>query len=97
MPGHMGNEYVTVNSLRVMKIDKSLNLLYVKGSIPGPRESIVCVRDAIFEAQNQFDAYVNPPPFPTISTEQVNQIPVELEWIPEKDAQDPLAKMFNVE
>ncbi len=41
MPGRMGGEAKTIQSLKVMHIDKDKNLLLIKGSIPGPRNIIV--------------------------------------------------------
>ena len=35
MAGHMGNERVTVETLKVLKVDKEKNALVVKGAIPG--------------------------------------------------------------
>lgn len=43
MAGHMGHERVKMINLRVMKIDKSNNLIVVKGSVPGPNGSYVIV------------------------------------------------------
>ena len=37
MPGHMGNEQVTVQNLDVVKVDPELNLIAVCGAIPGLR------------------------------------------------------------
>ena len=36
MAGHMGNERVTVQNLRVARIDQENNLLFVCGAVPGP-------------------------------------------------------------
>jgi len=36
MAGHMGNERVTVQNLRVARIDQENNLLFVRGAVPGP-------------------------------------------------------------
>ena len=36
MGGHMGNERVTVQNLRVARIDQENNLLFVRGAVPGP-------------------------------------------------------------
>ncbi len=47
MPGQMGNIQVTVQNVRVIRIDTENNLLLVNGSVPGPRTSIVTVRKAI--------------------------------------------------
>lgn len=44
MPGHMGNETVTLQRLEVIKIDAERNVILVKGSIPGPKNSYVDVR-----------------------------------------------------
>jgi large subunit ribosomal protein L3 len=41
MPGHYGNAYQTMKNLKVVKIDKEKNLLFVHGSIPGHRGTIV--------------------------------------------------------
>lgn len=46
-PGHMGFEKITVQNLEVIRVDSERNLLLVKGAIPGPKGSIVAVREAI--------------------------------------------------
>ena len=43
MAGQMGNERVTVQNLQVIKVLPEHNLLMIKGSIPGPKGSIVIV------------------------------------------------------
>ncbi|MDE6271470.1 MAG: 50S ribosomal protein L3 [Muribaculaceae bacterium] len=43
MAGQMGNERVTVQNLQVIKVLPEHNLLIIKGSIPGPKGSIVSV------------------------------------------------------
>jgi large subunit ribosomal protein L3 len=47
MPGHMGAHNVTVQNLRVIKVDMENQLLLVHGSVPGPRSGIVTVRKAV--------------------------------------------------
>ena len=47
LPGRMGRERVTVQNLKVVKIDSEKNLLAVKGAIPGAKNGIVFVRDSI--------------------------------------------------
>lgn len=47
LPGHMGHETVTLQNLQVVKIDAERNVLLVKGSIPGPRNSYVSVKSAV--------------------------------------------------
>ncbi len=47
MAGHMGNERVTVQNLRVVRVDENLQVLMVKGAIPGPAQSTVVIKKAI--------------------------------------------------
>jgi large subunit ribosomal protein L3 len=44
LPGHMGHETITVQNLEVVKIDVERNVILVKGSIPGPKNSFVRVK-----------------------------------------------------
>ncbi|MCM8797093.1 MAG: 50S ribosomal protein L3 [Candidatus Omnitrophica bacterium] len=44
LPGHMGNCRVTVQNLRVIKVDAQNNLILVKGSVPGHRNSYLVIR-----------------------------------------------------
>ncbi|MBO5395087.1 MAG: 50S ribosomal protein L3 [Clostridia bacterium] len=46
MPGHYGVERVTIQNLEIVKVDTDRNVLLVKGCIPGPKGSIVTVREA---------------------------------------------------
>ena len=46
MPGHYGHEAVTVQNLKVVRVDADRNIILVKGSIPGPNESIVTIKSA---------------------------------------------------
>ena len=46
LPGHMGDELVTVKNLEVVKVDVEQNLLLIKGAIPGGKGALVSVRTA---------------------------------------------------
>ena len=46
MPGHMGNEQVTVKKLKVVRIDPERNLILVKGAVPGARNGLLLVQKA---------------------------------------------------
>ena len=46
MPGHMGAKSRTVQNLKVIKVLEDKNLILVKGSIPGAKNSIIRVRRA---------------------------------------------------
>lgn len=45
--GQMGNERVTVQNLKVVRIDKDKNLILVKGAVPGPRNGLVYLSRAV--------------------------------------------------
>jgi large subunit ribosomal protein L3 len=47
MAGRMGNDRVTVQNLKVLRVDLERNLLLVEGSVPGPNEGVVIIRRAI--------------------------------------------------
>ncbi len=47
LPGHYGVEQVTVLNLSVVKVDKERGVLLVKGAVPGAKNSIVYVRNAV--------------------------------------------------
>ncbi len=44
MPGHFGNSQVTVKNLSILKILPEQNLIFLNGSVPGARGSLVVVR-----------------------------------------------------
>ena len=44
LPGHMGNVTATVQNLTVVKVDTEKNVILVKGSVPGPKGTIVKVK-----------------------------------------------------
>jgi len=44
MAGRMGGKRCTVSNLQIVKIDPTHNLLYIKGAIPGSKNSIVTIR-----------------------------------------------------
>ncbi|GGO08657.1 50S ribosomal protein L3 [Saccharibacillus kuerlensis] len=47
LPGHMGHDSITVQNLEIVRIDAERNVLLVKGSIPGPKNSFVKVRASV--------------------------------------------------
>lgn len=50
MPGHMGAKRVTVQNLEVVRSDASKNILILKGSVPGPKGSLIFVKDSVKKA-----------------------------------------------
>ncbi len=47
LPGQMGNERVTVQNLRIAKIDLENNIVLVRGSVPGAKNGFVMVYQAV--------------------------------------------------
>ena len=47
MPGHMGCVKVTVQNLEVVRVDAEKNLLLVKGAVPGPKKSLVTLKNTV--------------------------------------------------
>ena len=47
MPGQMGMEQVTVQNLEVVKIDVENDLILVRGAVPGPKKSLVCIKESV--------------------------------------------------
>ena len=47
MAGHMGDKYRTMLNLEIIKSDPDNNLLYIKGSIPGGKNSTVYLRESV--------------------------------------------------
>ena len=45
--GHMGAEQVTVQNLDVVKVDPELNMIVVRGAIPGPKGGIVYLKNTV--------------------------------------------------
>lgn len=51
MPGHMGCVKATVQNLEVVRVDAENNLLLIKGSVPGPKKSLITIREAVKAAK----------------------------------------------
>ena len=47
MAGHMGAKFRTISNLEIIKSDLDNNLIYVKGSIPGSKNTIVYLNKSI--------------------------------------------------
>ena len=45
--GHMGAEQVTVQNLDVIKVDSELNMIVIRGAIPGPKGGIVVIKNTV--------------------------------------------------
>lgn len=47
MPGQMGNAKVTVQRLKIVRVDLADNLLLIKGAVPGHKNSIIMIKKSV--------------------------------------------------
>jgi len=47
LPGHMGNETITIQNLMIVDVDTENKYILVSGNVPGPKNSFVFIREAI--------------------------------------------------
>lgn len=47
MPGHYGNEQVTIQNLEIVKVDAERNILLVKGCVPGPKGAYLTIKETV--------------------------------------------------
>ncbi|WP_349944686.1 50S ribosomal protein L3 [Lacrimispora sp. BS-2] len=47
MPGQMGNKRITIQNLEIVKVDAENNLILVKGAVPGPKKSLVTIKETV--------------------------------------------------
>ena len=45
--GQWGVERVTIQNLEVVKVDAELNMVVVRGAIPGPKGGVVCIKNTV--------------------------------------------------
>jgi large subunit ribosomal protein L3 len=68
MAGRMGSDRVTVQNLRVVKVDRGRDLLYVTGAVPGQNGGFIEIRDAVKKPLWRTDMVMDSlerPPLPT--------------------------------
>lgn len=51
MPGHMGAKQITIQNLEVVRVDAENNLILVKGAVPGPKKSLVTLKETVKSAK----------------------------------------------
>ena len=47
MPGQYGHENVTIQNLKVVKVDKDRGVLLIRGAVPGPKGGLVTVKETV--------------------------------------------------
>ncbi len=45
MPGQMGGKKITTKNLEIVRVDADKNLILVKGAVPGPKKSLVTIKE----------------------------------------------------
>jgi len=73
MAGRMGTDRVTVQNLRIIKIDRGRNLLFVEGAVPGNKGNFVEIRDAVKKPMWKTDKVLDGldrPPLPTFEFDE---------------------------
>ena len=45
--GQMGNEQVTIENLEIVQVDAELNMIVIRGAIPGPKGGLVYIRNTV--------------------------------------------------
>ena len=58
--GQLGNKKVTIQNLKVLKIDTDNNILLVKGAVPGHKGSIISIFDSVKKKQEQLKSSDEP-------------------------------------
>ncbi len=51
MPGHMGAKKITVQNLEIVRVDVENNIILVKGAVPGPKKSLVTLKETVKSVQ----------------------------------------------
>lgn len=86
MPGHMGQELVTLQNLEVISVDPENNVMLIKGNVPGPKKSLVVIKTAIKKGKDKkrnielMSYEVERPveePVTTNKVEENNEVPTE--------------------
>lgn len=56
LPGHMGNETITIQNLEVISVDLENNVILISGNIPGPKNGLVIIRTSVKKGENKKEA-----------------------------------------
>jgi large subunit ribosomal protein L3 len=76
LPGHMGNVATTIQNLEVVSVDLENNVILIKGSVPGPKNSLVLVKTAVKTGDKE-NAPVELVVYEEATPEVVNEVATE--------------------
>ena len=51
MPGHMGHVKATIQNLEIVRVDAENGLLLIKGAVPGPKKSLITIKESVKAAK----------------------------------------------
>ena len=46
-PGRMGGDVITIQGLQIVKVDAEKDLILIRGAVPGPKKSIITIRNTV--------------------------------------------------
>ena len=100
MAGRMGNDRVTVQNLRVVKIDRGRDLLYVAGGVPGQNGGFVEIKDAVkkplWRTEDKVMGNPERPPLPTFEIDpEIDGTGTTYEEFMPRGKEDPLDPDYN--
>lgn len=55
LPGHMGNETITIQNLQIVEVNENENYILVSGNIPGAKNSLVLIKSAVKNNKKKTD------------------------------------------
>lgn len=74
MAGRMGGKLRTMQRLKVLRIDNALNLVYVRGAVPGVDNALVRIVDTRIGGNEELFSRM-PPPYPTFLPKVGQRLP----------------------
>jgi large subunit ribosomal protein L3 len=99
MAGRMGGKRITTQNLTVVRVDSNLDLIYVKGCVPGVDDAQVFIQDAkkklvhaakVAQSASKLDAllpkHVNDLPFPAGTKEMAKELPPVMDAISKRSS-----------
>ncbi|KAI9594933.1 translation protein [Syncephalis fuscata] len=98
MAGRMGGNYATVQNLKVVKVDTGLNLVYVRGAVPGYDRQYIYIKDAIKKRGAAAFPKGVQPPFPThqhVMSDGQEAVPLPRERVARLSIADPFMPKAN--
>ena len=98
LPGHMGNETVTIQNLEIVEVNANENYILVSGNVPGPKNGLVLIKSAIKLAKNNTPAELVTYEEETVADEVVEETPeVSAEEVTEEQSTEEVTEQATEE